>query len=159
MSLTSLREFVDTNQPVAFQSALGNKVYLHVYGGEGVLDAKLSAWEWVNQPNLKWYVSSSNYKGTFYIESAINRDLVLHQHGATGENGAPCTLWSKKEAPLAGNLLIRLIPLADGTWLLQFLHSNKFAHVHGGYPVNDALITQWEWADSLNLRWRIVPVL
>jgi len=148
--------FVNTNIPVAIQSQLGT--YLHLYGGNAHNDAKISTWHWVNQANLKWHIDPvPGRNDVFFISSAVNRNFVVHQHGATSNNGDAITTWDKNTHGHQGNLQVRFEPRENGYWVIKFVHSGKCVHVQGALTSDDAPVTQWDEVPQNNLRWRFLP--
>jgi len=146
-----LSDFVDTGKPVVFETAVpsSTKVFIHVHA----FTNPVTAWTWVDQDNLKWYVTSAE-KGAFHLEPAFNRNFVLSQYTNSHDNDAPFNIVDKNTHP--GDVaLIRLIPLKNDNWLLQLVHSNKYVHLHGAYCANDTPITQWDYVDQTNLYWSI----
>jgi hypothetical protein len=148
--------FVNTNVPVAVQSQLGT--YLHVWQAQAKDGQRISTWSWVDQPNLKWFVETVQGRNdVFHISSALNRDFVVHQQGATSNNGDPVTLWNKRTHGQQGNLQVRFEPSGDGWWFIRFVHSGKCVHVQGAATANDTPVTQWDSVPQANLKWRFVP--
>jgi hypothetical protein len=147
--------FANTNIPIAIQSNLGT--YLHVLGGQANNQAKISTWQWVDQPNLKWYIESVPGTGHFFLSSAINRNFVVHQLGANTNNGGELTLWDKNTHGHQGNLQVVFEPSHDGSWFIKFVHSGKYIHVQGALTTNNCPVTQWERVEQNNLKWRFHP--
>jgi len=148
--------FVNTNIPVAVQSQLGT--YLHLWQGVAKDGQRISTWTWVDQANLKWYLESvPGHHDVFYIATAVNRDFVVHQQGATTNNGDAITSWNKKTHGHQGNLQVRFEASGDGWWFIRFVHNGKCVHVQGGLTANDTPVTQWDSVPQANLKWRFLP--
>jgi len=86
-------------------------------------------------------VSSSSAQSGVWFLKIRHSGKCLHQQGARYEDDARISQWSCVNQP---NVKLRKIPV-DGTYfLLQFVHSEKCVHVHGGYPTpRDTPVTQW----------------
>jgi len=148
--------FANTNIPVAIQSALGT--FLHLHGGVANNEAHITTWQWVDQPNLKWYIESvPGHHDIFYISSAVDRNFVLHQLGANSDNGGALTTWDKRTHGQQGNLQVRFEQSGDGFWFIKFVHSGKNIHVSGAALANGTPITQWETVNQPNLKWKFLP--
>eukprot|EP01098_Paradermamoeba_levis_P005908 TRINITY_DN245_c0_g1_i2.p2 TRINITY_DN245_c0_g1~~TRINITY_DN245_c0_g1_i2.p2 ORF type:complete len:253 (-),score=75.91 TRINITY_DN245_c0_g1_i2:72-830(-) len=151
-------EFVNSGRQVFIQSALG-PFYMHLHGGNAFDGAKVTLWsDSLHQSNLRWTIQSSN-DGNFYLCSAVNQDFVVHQHGANYVNGGEVTVWNKATHGHQPNLKVNFQQSPDGFWLIKFAHSGKFAHVHGGIPSNGCPITQFDFADQPNFKWKFLPAM
>jgi hypothetical protein len=146
-------DFVDKGINVAIESGVPGGWYLHVYGGKVDNGTNISVWSWVDQPNLKWRIKSSENGGHYYVTTALDtgRDHVLHQYGASHGNGDNVTLWDRVNQ---GNCQVRFEDAGYGFWRIVFAHSGKCAHLHGGQGHNDANVTQWDAVSQPNLVWR-----
>ena len=136
-----LENIVNTNQPVYIESALGN-AFLHVVGGQ----------------NLKWIIHSTD--DGFYISSAVDPKFVIHLHGASHDNGAKASLWDKtsvSHGPQSHHLKVNFLRTPEGFHMIKFVHSGKFLQVHGASNANGTPITQWDYVDQSNLKWKIYP--
>jgi len=142
---------------VAIQSGVGT--FLHVHGGVPSDGAKITAWAWVDQPNLKWHIEAvPNKPGFFFLCSVANPAFVVHQLGANSNNGGEITTWNKGTHGHQGNLQVSFEPAGGDYHFIKFAHSGKYVHVHGASTANDTPITQWDKVDQPNLKWRIFPV-
>jgi len=82
----------------------------------------------------------------------------MHQHGGNSNNGGEITLWDKRTHGHQGNLKIQLQHVGGEYYALRYSHSGKCVHVHGGATGNDTPITQWDYVDQANLKWRFIPI-
>jgi len=140
---------------LAIQSGVGT--FLHVYGGNPHDGCRLSTWQWVDQPNLKWHIEPAP-NGQFFLVSAANHNFVVHQQGATHNNGDPCTTWNKTTHGHQPNLHVSFEPAGADYWYIRFAHSGKYLHVHGASTANDTTVSQWDKVDQPNLKWKFIPV-
>jgi len=141
-------------------SHLADHAVAHVHGGAAHNEAKISIWSRAthgHQDNLQWKVSNAP-DGHYYIESAINTNFVIHQHGANSENNGAITLWDKTTHGHQGNLQLKAEKLGGGWYALKFAHSGKCVHVYGAQTADDTPISQWEYVDQDNLKWKFVRV-
>jgi len=145
---------LDNGRQFFIKSALGN-AYLHVLGGQAGNSAKITTWEYVNQANLLWTLTSTT--NGFFINSVVDPNFVIHLNGGGSGNGDACTLWDKRTHGHQDNLKIKFERTNDGLWLIKFNNSGKYAHVHGGSTANGTPITQWEFVNQANLKWQIIP--
>jgi hypothetical protein len=143
-------DIINTGRPVYIKSALGN-AYLHLYGAHASNGGKISTWELVNQPNLKWLINSTD--GGYYISTLVDPNFVVHQHGSTCDNGGAITTWDRRTAPNDANLKVNFERGHDGFYMIRFLHSGKCVHVHGAKTENNTPITQWDCVNQANLKW------
>jgi len=149
-------DFVDKPVPFMLESGV-NGWFAHVHGGGTANGTNISVWSFVDQDNLKWFLKTSETSGYYYIVTAIDKthDHVLHQYGATQDNGGNVTLWDRVNQ---GNTQVRFEDAGDGYFRIPFRHSNKCVHLHGGVGYNDANITQWEPVNQKNLVWRFAEL-
>jgi hypothetical protein len=140
-------------------SALAPHACLHLQGGVAQNDAQVTIWSkdtHGHQSNLQWTIVPGPH-GTYHIASAVNPDFVLHQLGATHDNGGKISVWNKNTHGHQGNLQVRFEKVGGGYWMIKFVHSNKAVHVQGAVTSNGTAITQWDHVNQNNLKWRFVP--
>jgi ribosomal protein L35AE/L33A len=145
---------------VFLQSALSNHNVAHAHGGVAANGTDITLWDsntHGHQSNLQWVITDAG-NGQYFIESVIDRNFVLHQHGGVNDNGAKCTLWDKRTHGQQGNMRVTFQHIGNDLWVIKYVHSGKCVHVHGGKTDNGTPITQWEYVNQANLHWRIVPV-
>jgi len=145
----------NTGVRFALESGLGGQ-FLHVHGGQAHNDANITTWQWADSNNLKWTLEHVPNSNNFYICSVVDPNFVLHQSGNNHDNGGQVTLWDKRSHGHQGNLQVTITQHGEW-WGIRFAHSGKYAHVHGGQVANGTQVSQWDWVEQNNLRWRIVP--
>jgi hypothetical protein len=143
----------DTGKRVHIESAFC-PMLLHVHGGVYANGTKLTIWDKAvgHQLNLQWTIAKA--PEGYYLQSCGDSAFVAHQHGGNNDNGSPCTIWDSRAAGKQQNLQVRFTPRGGDLYSIHFVHSNKCIHVHGGVAANGTDITQWEYVDQLNLKWR-----
>jgi peroxiredoxin len=144
---------------VFLQSELGT-CCAHVHGGQAHNEANITLWDrntHGHQANLQWYITDAG-NGQYFLESAVDRNFVLHQWGNSQNNGEKCTLWDKRTHGHQGNMRVTFQHIGNGLWAIRYVHSGKCIHVHGGGTANGTQISQWDYVNQPNLRWRIIPV-
>jgi hypothetical protein len=145
-------DVVNSGRPVFIRSALGN-VYLHVLGGNAKNTAPITLWEYVDQPNLKWFINSTD--AGFYIQSAVNPNFVVHQQGSSKDNGGIVTLWDKTTHGNQDNLKVNFNSDGRGFYFIKFAHSKKCIHVNDSKVANSNPVSQGEQIDDLGYLWDI----
>jgi len=150
---------IPIGRKVFLQSQLSH-VVAHVHGGQANNGANITLWDQNthgHQSNLQWYITDAG-NGQYFIESAVDRNFVLHQHGGNNDNDGQCTLWDKRTHGHQGNLRVTFRNISGDLYAIHFVHSNKCIHVHGGGTANDTQISQWDYVNQANLHWRVIPV-
>jgi hypothetical protein len=150
--------FARSGKRFYLQSALGPVA--HLQGGVAHDNAPVTCWDkntHGHQANLQWTLSHAP-NGAYYIHSAVDPNFVFHQHGATHENNGAISVWNKNTHGHQGNLQVRFEKLGGGFWAIKFVHSGKCVHVYGAQTANGTPISQWDYVDQANLKWRLVPV-
>jgi Ricin-type beta-trefoil lectin domain len=93
-----------------------------------------------------------------YFLVARGSGKCLAQSGATLNNGDAITQWTCANR---ANFKLRKIEQGDGSFYLQFAHSEKCVNLsgaswemQGALSENGVALTQWDCADRSNSRWR-----
>jgi len=145
------------NVRLAVQSGVGT--FLHVHGGTAFDGCRISTYQWVDQPNLKWHIEPvPGSAGLFWLVSETNHNFVVHQQGASRNNGDICSTWNKTTHGNQGNLQVSFEPAGGDFWYIRFAHSGKYVHVQGASTANDTTVSQWDKVDQPNLKWKFIPV-
>lgn len=153
-----IKALANTGRRVFVRSAVGD-VVMHVSGGGAHNEAHITTWSRAthgHQANLQWTIETAP-GGHFFLASAVDPAFVLHQSGGVHTNGGACSLWDKRTHGHQGNLQVTFEPHGD-CFGIRFVHSGKYAHVQGGSSANDTPVSQWDWCEQANLKWRIFPV-
>src|SRR5829696_6334883 len=88
--------------------------------------ARISQWECVNQPNVRWRKRGAD-RGYFYLQN-INSNKCAQVAGASKDNGAPITQW---DCVNQANVHWREAPAGEGFVYLVNRASNKCMQVAG----------------------------
>jgi hypothetical protein len=153
-------KFAKSGKKFYLVSALSPNACAHLLGGQGKDDAQVTIWDkntHGHQANLQWTIHHGP-NGTYHIASVADPNFVFHQLGATNENGGRISVWNKNTHGHQGNLQVRFEKVEKGWWAIRFAHSNKCVHVQGAQTGNNTPITQWDYVNQANLKWRFVPV-
>src|SRR5262245_20568950 len=65
---------------------------VHLHGAVNANGAKLTLWDRVDQPNVRWHIRPSSEAGYYSVVSKAS-GKAIHNHGGGRENNAPCTTW------------------------------------------------------------------
>jgi len=135
----------------------GLSTYLRVNGGKAVTNAQIATSALTDKPNLEWLIQPVyEQPGCFYISTALNPECVVHQNGATQNNGDGVTLFPQRtQHP---NTLVTFEPApGQNWWYIRFVHSKKGLRVQNGQPGSGIPIVQWDPCDQPDLKWRFHP--
>lgn len=91
--------------------------------------------------------------GIYLIESATGGVLDIEK--GSQEKSAKLLLWPMHSAD---NQRVHVIPLDDGTYVLQMVHSQMVLDVPNFSTEPKTQVIQYDWNGGSNQRWKIIPV-
>lgn len=100
-------------------------------------------------------ITSEISAGVYVIQTAIgNNSMVLDCEKGSQAAGANILLWDRHNA---ANQQICVVPLDNGNYALQLVHSGQVLDVAKASKESGASVIQWNWNAGLNQQWKIIP--
>lgn len=88
----------------------------------------------------------------YYLESALNSNMVVDVSGGSKSNGANIQLWTKNGSDAQ---LFRIARNGDGYYTFINKGSNKAIDVYGAYTHSGANVNQWMQNSSSAQQWKL----
>ena len=91
--------------------------------------------------------------GVYVIQAGIGNNMVLDCEKGSQTAGTKILLWERHNAE---NQQIRVVPLDNGNYALQLVHSGQVLDVEKASTKSGARVIQWNWNGGANQQWKIV---
>lgn len=96
--------------------------------------------------------SATIREGTYFIETALKRNMILDVSGVSTEDGANIHIWENCN----GNNQIFYVRKSGNYYIITAVHSGKTVDVSGGSAASGTNVHQWSFNDSNAQKWIIM---
>lgn len=91
--------------------------------------------------------------GVYLLQAGIGNNMVLDCEQGSQVAGSKILLWERHNA---ANQQVQVVPLANGNYALQLVHSGQVLDVEKASTKSGARVIQWNWNGGANQQWKIV---
>lgn len=93
-------------------------------------------------------------EGVYVIQAGIGNNMVLDCEKGRQTAGSIILLWDRHDAE---NQQICVVPLDNGNYALQLVHSGQVLDVEKASKKSGAQVIQYNWNGGANQQWKLVP--